>query len=153
GRAAASATTRAPNCSTACSAGAVSAAPMATSARCPDRAWASRSTGNGCATRTPTRRTGATRYGGTPIPALPNGREPMEQSPRLVVDSKCSHGEGVLWCAQRQAVLWVDIHGRRLWLHRPGDGLSRHWDLPDRPGSIVLGQGNSVLLVLASALY
>ncbi|WP_125076611.1 SMP-30/gluconolactonase/LRE family protein [Pseudoxanthomonas sp. SGT-18] len=77
----------------------------------------------------------------------------MEQSPRLVVDSKCSHGEGVLWCAQRQAVLWVDIHGRRLWLHRPGDGLTRHWDLPDRPGCIGLGQGNSVLLVLASALY
>ena len=77
----------------------------------------------------------------------------MEGKPQLVVDSKCSHGEGVVWCDNRQAVLWVDIDGRRLWLHRPADGLTRHWALPDRPGCIGLGPGNRLLLVLASALY
>ena len=77
----------------------------------------------------------------------------MHNSPRLVVDSKCSHGEGVVWCERRQAVLWVDIDGSRLWLHRPGDGLTRHWALPDRPGCIGLGPGNTVLLALASALH
>jgi len=77
----------------------------------------------------------------------------MHNSPRLVVDSKCSHGEGVVWCERRQAVLWVDIDGSRLWLHRPGDGLTRHWVLPDRPGCIGLGPGNTVLLALAGALH
>lgn len=77
----------------------------------------------------------------------------MHSSPRLVVDSKCSHGEGVVWCERRQAVLWVDIDGRRLWLHRPSDELTRDWALPDRPGCIGLGPGNRLLLVLATALY
>lgn len=77
----------------------------------------------------------------------------MAGIPQLVVDSKCSHGEGVLWCDRRQSVLWVDIDGRRLWLHRPGDGLTRHWDLPDRPGCIGLGQDNRLLLVLANSLH
>lgn len=77
----------------------------------------------------------------------------MERKPQLVVDSKCSHGEGVVWCGDRQAVLWVDIDGRRLWLHRTADGLTRDWALPDRPGCIGLGPGNRLLLVLASALY
>ncbi|WP_447729996.1 SMP-30/gluconolactonase/LRE family protein [Pseudoxanthomonas suwonensis] len=77
----------------------------------------------------------------------------MENVPELLVDSRCAHGEGVVWCDRRQAALWVDIDGRRLWLHRPADGLTRHWDLPDRPGCIGLGQDDRLLLVLASSLH
>ncbi len=77
----------------------------------------------------------------------------MERKPQLVVDSRCAHGEGVVWCAHRQAVLWVDIDGRRLWLYRPADGLTRDWPLPDRPGCIGLADGDRLLLALAGALY
>ena len=36
--------------------------------------------------------------------------EPIPSDPaRLTVDSRCAHGEGVLWCERRQALLWVDI--------------------------------------------
>ncbi|MBB6064152.1 sugar lactone lactonase YvrE [Pseudoxanthomonas broegbernensis] len=73
--------------------------------------------------------------------------------PRLAVDARCAHGEGVVWCVRRQAVLWVDIDGARLWLHRPGDGHTRSWTLPDRPGCIGLVEDGSLLLALAKGLY
>lgn len=78
----------------------------------------------------------------------------MSQSvPRIIVDSRCAHGEGVVWCARRQLLLWVDIDGAQLWLHRPGDGLTRQWPLPDRPGCLGLVEDGSVLLALAKGLY
>ena len=57
---------------------------------------------------------------------------------------------GVLWCERRQALLWVDIDGARLWMHLPAQGTSRSWPLPDRPGCIGLGQaGDRAALLLA----
>ncbi len=32
-----------------------------------------------------------------------------EHTAVLAVDSRCTHGEGVLWCARREALYWVDI--------------------------------------------
>ena len=72
---------------------------------------------------------------------------------RLSVDSRCDHGEGVLWCERRQALLWVDIDGSRLWMHSPASGLSRHWNLPGRPGCVALAECGGLLLALAKALY
>ena len=72
---------------------------------------------------------------------------------RLAVGSRCAHGEGVLWDQEKQHVLWVDIDGARLWLHRPGDGHTRAWALPDRAGCIGLGEDGSLLLALAKGLY
>ena len=78
--------------------------------------------------------------------------EPIPSDPaRLTVDSRCAHGEGVLWCERRQALLWVDIDGARLWMHLPVQGTSRSWPLPDRPGCIGLGQAGDLLLVLAES--
>lgn len=80
---------------------------------------------------------------------------PMDQetTPRLSVDSRCAHGEGVLWCERRQALLWVDIDGSRLWMHVPASGRSRHWALPGRPGCVALAESGELLLALAKALY
>lgn len=72
---------------------------------------------------------------------------------RLTVASRCAHGEGVLWCERRQALLWVDIDGARLWLHAPGDGSTRSWPLPERPGCIGLATSGELLLVLAKSLH
>ena len=70
----------------------------------------------------------------------------------LIVPSRCAHGEGVLWCERRQALLWVDIDGARLWLHAPGDGSTRSWPLPDRPGCLGLASSGELLLVLAKSI-
>ncbi|UNK56845.1 SMP-30/gluconolactonase/LRE family protein [Pseudoxanthomonas daejeonensis] len=72
---------------------------------------------------------------------------------RLIVSSRCAHGEGVLWCERRQALFWVDIDGARLWMHSPADGATRNWSLPDRPGCIALATSGELLLVLAKAMF
>ncbi|WP_241093738.1 SMP-30/gluconolactonase/LRE family protein [Xanthomonas sp.] len=71
----------------------------------------------------------------------------------LAVDSRCAHGEGVLWCERRQALFWVDISGRQLWRHDPAGATTRRWDLPDRPGCLGLFDDGRLLLALAKGLY
>ncbi|MEA9757134.1 SMP-30/gluconolactonase/LRE family protein [Xanthomonas campestris pv. raphani] len=70
----------------------------------------------------------------------------------LAVDSRCTHGEGVLWCEQREALYWVDISEKRLWRHHPGSAQTRFWTLPDRPGCIGLMDDGRVLIALAKAI-
>ncbi|HET6396724.1 MAG TPA: SMP-30/gluconolactonase/LRE family protein [Pseudoxanthomonas sp.] len=77
----------------------------------------------------------------------------VEAAARLAVDSRCAHGEGVLWCERRGLLLWVDIQGARLWLHAPADGRTLSWPLPDRPGCIGLAADGALLLALAKSLH
>jgi L-arabinonolactonase len=74
-------------------------------------------------------------------------------APSLVVDSRCALGESVLWCERRGALFWTDIDASRLWTHRPHDGATRSWALPDRLGSLALCQTGQLLLGLAKGLY
>jgi len=71
---------------------------------------------------------------------------------RLLVDSRCTLGEGLLWDARRGAWLWTDIEGRRLWQHREADGMTRTWSLPDRLGSFAICASGQILLGLAKSL-
>ena len=73
-------------------------------------------------------------------------------SARLLVDCRCTLGEGILWDVRRSAWLWTDIEGRRLWQHRPAEGLTRQWTLPDRLGSFALCASGRILLGLAKSL-
>lgn len=75
-----------------------------------------------------------------------------EHTAVLAVDSRCTHGEGVLWCEQRQALYWVDISEKRLWRHHPASAQTRYWTLPDRPGCIGLMDDGRVLVALAKAI-
>lgn len=70
----------------------------------------------------------------------------------LIVDCRCILGEGLVWCARRAAVLWTDIEGSRLWMHRPSRSETRSWKLPDRLGSFALCSSGAVLLGLAKGL-
>ncbi|WP_369349530.1 SMP-30/gluconolactonase/LRE family protein [Stenotrophomonas sp. JAG2] len=70
----------------------------------------------------------------------------------LLVDSRCTHGEGALWSARRQCLFWVDISERRLWQHRTADGSHRSWLLPDRPGCLAEGEDGRLLIALAGSL-
>ena len=78
---------------------------------------------------------------------------PAETNAELYVDSRCTLGEGILWCERREAVLWTDIESRKLWLHRPSSGVTRSWLLPDRLGSFALCESCKLLLALAKGLY
>jgi sugar lactone lactonase YvrE len=71
----------------------------------------------------------------------------------LVVDSRCTLGEGILWDARRDALLWTDIERSMLWLHHTDDGSTRTWRLPDRLGSLALCESGRLLLALAKGLY
>lgn len=70
----------------------------------------------------------------------------------LAVDSRCEHGEGVIWDERRQALFWVDISRRRLWAHVPATGATRDWALPDRPGCLGLVDDGRLLVVLAKSI-
>ena len=77
--------------------------------------------------------------------------QPIVQA-TLAVDSRCEHGEGVIWDERRQALFWIDISGRRLWAHAPASGRSRDWALPDRPGCLGLVEDGRLLVVLAKSI-
>jgi sugar lactone lactonase YvrE len=71
----------------------------------------------------------------------------------LVVDSRCTLGEGLLWDPRRDALLWTDIERSALWLHHTDDGSTRTWRLPARLGSFALCDSGKLLLALAKGLY
>lgn len=72
---------------------------------------------------------------------------------RLMVDGKHELGECVIWCDRTESVFWTDIHASRLWNHRPADGVTRSWEMPDRLCVFALtGQVNRLLIGLASRL-
>jgi sugar lactone lactonase YvrE len=75
------------------------------------------------------------------------------ESAALAVDSRCTLGEGVLWCAQRRALLWTDIQNSRLWIYSPAEARARSWTLPDRMGSMALCRSGRLLLGLAKGLF
>ncbi|MGA6180071.1 SMP-30/gluconolactonase/LRE family protein [Stenotrophomonas sp. NPDC077421] len=72
--------------------------------------------------------------------------------PTLLVDSRCTHGEGALWSPRRQCLFWVDISERRLWQYHPATDARRQWALPDRPGCLAEGADGQLLLALAGSL-
>jgi len=78
---------------------------------------------------------------------------PSRAQAQLVVDCLCELGEGIVWDEREAALLWTDIHGARLWRHRPRDGATQSWRLPDRLGSFALCESGRLLLGLAKGLY
>ncbi|WP_349780015.1 SMP-30/gluconolactonase/LRE family protein [Xanthomonas sp. WHRI 7065] len=75
-----------------------------------------------------------------------------EHTAVLAVDSRCTHGEGVLWCEQREALYWVDISEKRLWRHHPHSAHTQYWTLPDRPGCLGLMDDGRLLIALAKSI-
>jgi L-arabinonolactonase len=76
-----------------------------------------------------------------------------DRAATLAVDSRCTLGEGLVWSAERGALVWTDIQQSTLWMHHPADGSIRTWRLPDRLGSLVLCESGRLLLGLAKGLF
>ncbi|WP_025602245.1 SMP-30/gluconolactonase/LRE family protein [Burkholderia sp. WSM2230] len=71
----------------------------------------------------------------------------------LLVDSKCTLGEGATWCAKTGRFYWTDIEGARLWRYDPRDGRSTSWKMPERLATFALcADPHYLLLGLASHL-
>ncbi|MFP3587792.1 SMP-30/gluconolactonase/LRE family protein [Paraburkholderia sp. SIMBA_055] len=71
----------------------------------------------------------------------------------LLVDSKCTLGEGATWCATTGRFYWTDIEGARLWRYDPRDGRSMSWTMPERLATFALcADPHYLLLGLASRL-
>jgi L-arabinonolactonase len=77
----------------------------------------------------------------------------LPASATLSVDCRCTLGEGILWWPQRRALLWTDIEGSVLWMHRIDDQVSSTWRLPDRLGSLAICESGALLFGLAKGLF
>ncbi|WP_407673247.1 SMP-30/gluconolactonase/LRE family protein [Paraburkholderia sediminicola] len=74
-------------------------------------------------------------------------------SAALLLDTKCTLGEGATWCARTGRFYWNDIEGARLWRYDPRDGGSTFWSMPERLGSFALcADPRYLLLGLATHL-
>ena len=71
----------------------------------------------------------------------------------LVVDARCTLGEGPVWHATEHAVLWTDIAGARLWRYGALDGGTESWPVPDRLACFALCASGRLLLGLAKGVY
>jgi len=76
----------------------------------------------------------------------------MAPSATLLVDCRCTLGEGILWWPDRRSLLWTDIEKSTLWIHRVDDDVSRQVALPDRLGSFAICESGRLLLGLAKSL-
>ena len=65
--------------------------------------------------------------------------------PERVLRARARLGEGPVWDAAAAALLWVDIHDRRLHRFHPETGRDEAWDLPDVVGCAVPAPDGRVL--------
>jgi sugar lactone lactonase YvrE len=71
----------------------------------------------------------------------------------LVVDARCVLGEGPVWHARDQALLWTDIQSRRLWRYYALDQATESWQVPDRLCCFAVCSSGRLLLGLAKGLH
>ena len=77
----------------------------------------------------------------------PDARVSMPaRAANLFVDVSCTLGEGILWDQKRRALFWTDIEKSQLWMHVVATASTQSWTLPERVGSLALGQSGRLLL-------
>ncbi|MBT2794873.1 SMP-30/gluconolactonase/LRE family protein [Paraburkholderia strydomiana] len=85
--------------------------------------------------------------------ARPHAGAHPAKSAALLLDTKCTLGEGATWCARTGRFYWTDIEGARLWRYDPSDGRSTFWPMPERLATFALcADPHYLLLGLASQL-
>jgi L-arabinonolactonase len=77
----------------------------------------------------------------------------MSNQATLLIDSRCSLGEGATWCATSGRFWWTDIEGKTLWRHDPRDGSTESFPMPERLACFTpCADARFLLLGLASRL-
>ena len=77
----------------------------------------------------------------------------MSPTATIIGHSRCKLGESPLWDPQAKVLYWVDSVAPCVWRLDPATGDQRAIPLPDRVGSIVLGQPGELLAGLADGVY
>ena len=70
----------------------------------------------------------------------------------LILDCRCTLGEGIVWDERRQCLYWTDILSHRLWRLDPASGEHHDWALPEALGCLALCEDGGLLLALAKSL-
>jgi L-arabinonolactonase len=74
-------------------------------------------------------------------------------SAQLLIDCKCTLGEGATWDEANGLFYWTDIEGKRLWRYDPRDERKVSFDMPERLACFALtADPDTLLLGLASRL-
>jgi L-arabinonolactonase len=72
---------------------------------------------------------------------------------QLLVDSRCTLGEGATWDARSGRFYWVDIEGAKLWRYDPRDQSAHAFGMPERLANFAFcADSNTLLLGLVSRL-
>lgn len=80
-------------------------------------------------------------------------QEPQVLKANLIFDCKSLVGEGPIWNEQEQRLYWIDIDGKKLHVLDPVSRQQENIDLPQKPGTIVFTDSNTVVLALADGVY
>lgn len=70
-----------------------------------------------------------------------------------VLDAGAAVGEGAVWCALSQRLLWVDVWRCRLHRYDPVSGADEHWELPEKVGCVAPVGPDEVMLGLESGFF
>jgi sugar lactone lactonase YvrE len=70
----------------------------------------------------------------------------------IVVETRDLVGEGPIWRASEQSLMWVDIVGQRLHQHRLSDGKTSSWSVPEMIGFVVERSSGGVAVGLPSGV-
>ena len=79
--------------------------------------------------------------------------ETKPTSPELVWEVRAELGEGPVWDAERKAVWFVDIKGRKLHRYTSGSGETALWDSPDQTGFALPAEDGSLVYGVGGGLH
>lgn len=67
----------------------------------------------------------------------------------LLIDAKCTLGEGATWCARSGCLYWTDISGKRLYRYDANANAEKPqtWDMPERLACFALCEDADTLLL------
>ncbi|MES3020241.1 MAG: SMP-30/gluconolactonase/LRE family protein [Pseudomonadota bacterium] len=65
-----------------------------------------------------------------------------------VLDAQAQVGEGAVWCADSQRLLWVDVWQQRVHRYDPATGHDEHWVMPQRAGCVAPAGPDQILVGL-----
>ena len=76
-----------------------------------------------------------------------------ELTPELVLDARAALGEGPVWDAAAQELLWVDITGRRSHRYRPEMGADAVVETPSDVGAVAPRRDGGLVLALTDGFW
>ncbi len=85
--------------------------------------------------------------------AITAGEATTAEEAELVLDARAELGEGPVWDATTDELVWVDILGRRVHRYRPDDGSSRTFETPSPVGAVATRSNGGLVLALEDGFW